>query len=88
MTSGKRFSAISAPIPWLPPVDTDMASGGHMVLEVFLRVIAQSLQSNSPGAAQVDKAILHIGVLAFIHRFGSSLNGHVHFHVRVFDGVF
>jgi hypothetical protein len=26
--------------------------------------------------------------LAFIHRFGSSLNEHVHFHVCVVDGVF
>ena len=26
--------------------------------------------------------------MAFIHRFGSSLNGHVHFHVCVVDGVF
>jgi hypothetical protein len=26
--------------------------------------------------------------VAFIHRFGSSLNGHVHFHVCVVDGVF
>ena len=53
----------------------------NMVLRIFLRVIAQRLQSNSPGAAQVDRAALHIGALAFIHRFGSSLNGHVHFHV-------
>ena len=29
-----------------------------------------------------------IGAIAFIHRFGSSLNGHVHFHVCVVDGVF
>jgi hypothetical protein len=36
----------------------------------------------------VDKATLHIGAVAFIHRFGSSLNGHVHFHVCVVDGVF
>lgn len=50
-----------------------------MVLSIFLRVIAQSLQSNSPAAAQVDKAALHIGAVAFIHRFGSSLNQHVHF---------
>ncbi|MCW2314259.1 hypothetical protein M2244_004023, partial [Rhodoferax antarcticus] len=28
------------------------------------------------------------GAGAFIHRFGSSLNGHVHFHVCVVDGVF
>ena len=38
--------------------------------------------------AQLDKAALHIGAIAFIHRFGSSLNGHVHFHVCVVDGVF
>jgi hypothetical protein len=60
----------------------------NMVLRIFLRVIAQSLQSCSPGAAQVDKATLHIGAIAFIHRFGSSLNAHVHFHVCVVDGVF
>jgi hypothetical protein len=59
-----------------------------MVLRIFLRVIAQSLQAHSTGAAQVDKAALHIGAIAFIHRFGSSLNGHVHFHVCAVDGVF
>jgi len=36
----------------------------------------------------VDKAALHIGAVAYIHRFGSSLNQHVHFHVCVGDGVF
>lgn len=36
----------------------------------------------------MDKATLHIGAIAFIHRFGSSLDGHVHFHVCVIDGVF
>ncbi len=51
----------------------------NMVLRIFLRVIAQSLQSHRPGAAHVDKASLHIGAVAFIHRFGSSLNEHVHF---------
>jgi hypothetical protein len=60
----------------------------NMVLRIFLRVIAQSLQDHSPGAASVDKATLQIGAVAFIHRFGSSLNGHVHFHVCVVDGVF
>jgi hypothetical protein len=39
---------------------------------IFLRVIAQTLQSNSPGATNVYKAALHIGAVAFIHRFGSS----------------
>lgn len=36
----------------------------------------------------MDKAALHIGAVAFIHRFGSSLYGHVHFHFCVVDGVF
>ena len=31
-----------------------------MVLRVFLRVIAQSPQTHSPGSAQLDKATLHI----------------------------
>jgi hypothetical protein len=62
-----------------------------LVLRIFLRVIAQSLQANCLGAANAanaDKANLHIGAVAFIHRFGSSLNEHVHFHVCAVDGVF
>ncbi len=53
----------------------------NMVLRIFLRAVAQSLQAHSPGAAQVDRAALHIGAVALakpqvhIHRFGSSLNG-------------
>jgi hypothetical protein len=34
------------------------------------------------------QAALHFGAVAFIHRFGSSLNEHVHFHVCAVDGVF
>lgn len=59
----------------------------NMVLRIFLRVIAQTLQSNSPEVEQLGKAALHICEVSFIHCFGSSLNGHVHFHVCVFDGV-
>ena len=33
----------------------------NMVLRIFLRVIAQTLQTHSPGAAHMDKAGLHIG---------------------------
>ena len=36
----------------------------------------------------MEREALHIGAVAFIHRFGSSLNEHVHFHVCVVDGVF
>ena len=49
---------------------------------------ATSLQSNSPGTAQVDRAALHISAVAFTHRFGPSLNGHVHCHVCALDEVF
>ncbi len=50
--------------------------------------------NNSPGALSLDKAALHIGAVTLakpqvrIHRFGSSLNAHVHFHVCAVDGVF
>jgi hypothetical protein len=36
----------------------------------------------------VDKAVQHIGAVAFIHRFGSSLNGDVNFQVCVVDRMF
>ncbi|EPC5782357.1 transposase zinc-binding domain-containing protein, partial [Citrobacter freundii] len=38
-----------------------------MVLRIFLRVIAQSLQAHCIGAANADKESLHIGAVAFIH---------------------
>jgi hypothetical protein len=53
----------------------------NMVLRIFLRGTAQSLQAHSPGALSVDKAALQIDAIAFIHRFGSSLNRHEHFKV-------
>ncbi|APW46084.1 hypothetical protein RA876_06495 [Rhodoferax antarcticus] len=49
----------------------------NAALHIFLRVVQQSLQSHCPGAAQCDPASLHLGAVAFIHRFGSSLNTHV-----------
>lgn len=36
----------------------------------------------------MDRAALRSGAVAFIHRFGSSLNEHVHLYVCVIDGVF
>jgi hypothetical protein len=60
----------------------------NMVLRILLRVIEQRLHQHCPGVAPVDRAGLRIGAVAFIHRFGSSLNQHVHFHVCVVDGVF
>lgn len=39
-----------------------------MVFRIFLRVIAQSLQSHSTGTTNVDTAAVHIGAVAFIHK--------------------
>lgn len=44
----------------------------NMVPRIFLRVIAQTLQTHNFGAANVDKAILNIGSVAFTPLFGSS----------------
>lgn len=60
----------------------------NAALRIFLRVVQQSLHEHCPSAVRVDKAAVRIGAVAFIHRFGSSLNTHVHFHVCVVDGVF
>ncbi len=60
----------------------------NTALRIFLRVVQHSLVEHCPGAARSGKAVQRIGAVAFIHRFGSSLNTHVHFHCCVVDGVF
>jgi len=54
------------------------------VLRIFLRAVEHCLREHSPGCG----TSAHIGAVAFIHRFGSSLNEHVHFHCCIVDGVF
>ena len=54
------------------------------VLHLFLRVIERHLQQTSPGADPGAR----FGAVSFVHRFGASLNRHVHFHCSVLDGVF
>ncbi len=54
------------------------------VLRIFLREVERCLREHSPGC----NAQARIGAVAFIHRFGSSLNEHVHFHCCIVDGVF
>lgn len=58
-----------------------------MVLRIFVRAI-QTPQTHCPGTTLEDSPTLHIDAVAFIHRFGSSLTEHVHFHVCVVDEVF
>jgi hypothetical protein len=54
------------------------------VLHIIVRVIEPTLKryagENSPAA--------RIGAVSFIHRFGSALNAHVHFHLCVIEAVF
>ena len=51
----------------------------NAALRIFLRVVQQNLQAHWPNTANCDPISLHLGVVAFIHRFGSSLNTHGHF---------
>lgn len=64
-------------------LQTDAALQGA-VLRIFLRVVERCLRGHSSGCSESAR----IGAVAFIHRFGSSLNEHVHFHCCVIDGVF
>jgi len=56
----------------------------NSALRILLNEIERHLRAQSPGAGPDARA----GAVAFIHRFGSSLNQHTHFHVCVIDGVF
>ena len=47
---------------------------------LFRATLRQASPGADPGA--------QIGAISFLHRFGSSLNAHFHFHVCVIDGVF
>ena len=54
------------------------------VLRIFVRAIRTMLCRASPGAPRDAR----LGALTFLHRFGSSLNRHFHYHLVVLDGVF
>ncbi len=54
------------------------------VLTIFLRVVEQVLRERAPGAAPKARLV----AVSFVHRFGSALNAHLHFHCCVIDGVF
>lgn len=53
-------------------------------LRLFLRTVESCLRTHCPGAGPAAR----LGAVAFIHRFGSALNAHLHFHCVVIDGVF
>ena len=61
--------------------DTDLL---NRVLRIFLNSVEKALQSCCAEAP--DHA--RLGAVTFVHRFGSALNGNIHFHCCVIDGVF
>jgi len=56
----------------------------NSALRIFLDEIERHLRAHCPSAGPQAR----VGAVAFIHRFGSSLNLHTHFHVCVIDGIF
>ncbi len=54
------------------------------VLHIFLRVVEAHLRGSCPGAS----ARARFGAVSFVHRFGASLNRHLHYHCCILDGVF
>ncbi|WXG54263.1 MAG: transposase [Candidatus Sedimenticola sp. (ex Thyasira tokunagai)] len=53
-------------------------------LQIGLRVIERTLREQCPDAPPTAK----YGGVTYIHRFGSSLNAHLHFHSCMMDGLF
>jgi hypothetical protein len=53
------------------------------VLHILLRVIEAHLRRSNGASSHAG-----LGAVSFIHRFGASLNRHVHYHCCVIDGVF
>jgi Putative transposase/Transposase zinc-binding domain len=67
------------------------ATALNCALRLFLRAIRSALIERSKtieGFSDEEINELQIGAVAFIHRFGSTLNEHIHFHICAVDGVF
>jgi hypothetical protein len=54
------------------------------VLHILLRALQATLRKVCPTAPAASS----IGAVSFLHRFGSSLNPHFHYHLCVVDGLF
>lgn len=61
--------------------DANLLNG---VLRIFPDSVEKALQSCCPDAP--DDA--RLGAVTFVHRFGSALNGNIHFHCCIIDGLF
>ncbi len=80
---GYRQWVLSMPkrVRWHLRQKPEVVSG---LLKVFLRAVETTIRQRSPGVP----AKARFGAVAFVHRFGSYLNSHIHFHVIVTEGVF
>jgi hypothetical protein len=78
-----RQWVLSLPKRLRPFLPRDPALAGA-VLRVLLRAIRTRLGRTTPDSAPEA----HLGAVSFLHRFGSALNPHPHFHVVVLDGLF
>ena len=56
----------------------------NRVLQIFLDSVEKALQACCLDAPDD----VRLGAVTFVHRFGSALNGNIHFHCCVIDGVF
>ena len=54
------------------------------VLRIYICAVERCLREHSPGCGIKAR----LGAVAFIQRFGSSLNEHVHFHCIIIEGLF
>ena len=54
------------------------------VLHILLRLVEAHLRQRTPEAS----ARARLGAVSFVHRFGSALNRHVHYHCCILDGLF
>jgi hypothetical protein len=62
----------------------DDAALQGVIVRILLRAVERCLREHSPGSSVAAR----LGAVVFIHRFGSSLNAHLHFHCCIIDGVF
>ncbi len=53
-----------------------------------LHILLRALQATLRVASSTASATASMGAVSFLHRFGSSLNPHYHFHLAVVDGLF
>jgi hypothetical protein len=79
-----RQWVLSVPKRLRPHLAGDAALAGA-VLRIFLRVIERALRDGVRGPLPAEA---RCGAVSFLHRFGSGLNPHPHFHLAVTDGLF